>query len=121
MRLEATEFLRRFLQHVLPSGFQKVRHYGYLVSVRQGRKSASAVGRTGGKDSATVHCRALFHASLPSRLLKTWVAVPSEHTYPTPETVLSGALLCGGDSPEVQLTRCRASVRKLALTTDAHT
>jgi hypothetical protein len=30
MRLEATEFLRRFLQHVLPSGFQKVRHYGYL-------------------------------------------------------------------------------------------
>jgi hypothetical protein len=30
MRLEATEFLRRFLQHVLPCGFQKVRHYGYL-------------------------------------------------------------------------------------------
>jgi hypothetical protein len=30
MRLEATEFLRRFLQHVLPRGFQKVRHYGYL-------------------------------------------------------------------------------------------
>jgi hypothetical protein len=29
-RLEATEFLRRFLQHVLPRGFQKVRHYGYL-------------------------------------------------------------------------------------------
>jgi hypothetical protein len=30
MRLEATEFLRRFLQHVLPPGFQKVRHYGFL-------------------------------------------------------------------------------------------
>jgi hypothetical protein len=30
MRLDATEFLRRFLQHVLPSGFQKVRHYGFL-------------------------------------------------------------------------------------------
>jgi hypothetical protein len=30
MRLEADEFLRRFLQHVLPRGFQKVRHYGYL-------------------------------------------------------------------------------------------
>jgi hypothetical protein len=30
MRLEATEFLRRFLQHVLPTGFQKVRHFGYL-------------------------------------------------------------------------------------------
>jgi Putative transposase len=29
MTLEATEFLRRFLQHVLPSGFQKVRSYGF--------------------------------------------------------------------------------------------
>lgn len=24
------EFIRRFLQHVLPNGFQKVRHYGFL-------------------------------------------------------------------------------------------
>jgi Putative transposase/Transposase zinc-binding domain len=30
MTLEAMEFLRRFLQHVLPAGFQKVRHYGFL-------------------------------------------------------------------------------------------
>ena len=30
MTLEASEFLRRFLQHVLPRGFQKVRHYGFL-------------------------------------------------------------------------------------------
>ena len=30
MELDAFEFLRRFLQHVLPSGFQKVRHYGFL-------------------------------------------------------------------------------------------
>ena len=30
MTLDAKEFLRRFLQHVLPSGFQKVRHYGFL-------------------------------------------------------------------------------------------
>jgi hypothetical protein len=29
-RLDAFEFLRRFLQHVLPSGFMKVRHYGFL-------------------------------------------------------------------------------------------
>ena len=26
----ASEFVRRFLQHVLPTGFQKVRHYGFL-------------------------------------------------------------------------------------------
>jgi hypothetical protein len=30
MTVDALEFLRRFLQHVLPSGFPKVRHYGFL-------------------------------------------------------------------------------------------
>jgi hypothetical protein len=30
MTVEAHEFLRRFLQHVLPRGFPKVRHYGFL-------------------------------------------------------------------------------------------
>lgn len=30
MTVEAFEFIRRFLQHVLPKGFQKVRHYGFL-------------------------------------------------------------------------------------------
>ncbi len=29
-RLGAFEFMRRFLQHVLPRGFTKVRHYGFL-------------------------------------------------------------------------------------------
>jgi hypothetical protein len=28
--LEPMEFIRRFLQHVLPEGFMKVRHYGFL-------------------------------------------------------------------------------------------
>jgi len=30
MTLPALEFMRRFLQHVLPRGFQKVRYYGFL-------------------------------------------------------------------------------------------
>lgn len=30
MVLAAAEFIRRFLQHVLPPGFMKVRHYGFL-------------------------------------------------------------------------------------------
>ena len=30
MTLEAMEFIRRFLQHVLPTGFMKVRYYGVL-------------------------------------------------------------------------------------------
>jgi hypothetical protein len=32
MTLDADEFLRRFVQHVLPSGFVKVRHYGLLAN-----------------------------------------------------------------------------------------
>jgi hypothetical protein len=36
MTLEAVEFLRRFLLHVLPKGFQRLRHYGFLANgVRQ--------------------------------------------------------------------------------------
>jgi len=30
MQLDASEFIRRFLQHVLPRGFMKIRHYGFL-------------------------------------------------------------------------------------------
>jgi putative transposase/transposase-like zinc-binding protein len=30
MALEAVEFIRRFLQHVVPSGFVRIRHYGLL-------------------------------------------------------------------------------------------
>ena len=30
VRLKAVEFIRRFLHHLLPSGFQKVRHYGFF-------------------------------------------------------------------------------------------
>jgi hypothetical protein len=32
MTLAAAEFLRRFVQHVLPKGFVKVRHYGLLAN-----------------------------------------------------------------------------------------
>ena len=32
MSLEAVEFIRRFLLHVLPSGFVKIRHFGFLAN-----------------------------------------------------------------------------------------
>ncbi len=36
MTLKAIEFIRRFLLHVLPSGFVRIRHYGFLANrVRQ--------------------------------------------------------------------------------------
>ena len=32
MTLAATEFLRRFFLHVLPRGFVRIRHYGFLAN-----------------------------------------------------------------------------------------
>ena len=32
MRLETGEFIRRFLSHVLPSGFHRIRHYGLFAN-----------------------------------------------------------------------------------------
>jgi hypothetical protein len=32
MTLQATEFIRRFLLHILPSGFVKIRYYGFLAN-----------------------------------------------------------------------------------------
>ena len=49
MRLEATEFIRRFLLHVLPPGFVKIRHFGFLAN----RKRRQALDL----------CRAHLHAT----------------------------------------------------------
>jgi hypothetical protein len=40
MTLAAEEFIRRFLMHVLPKGFQRIRHYGFLANCCRGRKLA---------------------------------------------------------------------------------
>ena len=40
MTLAAEEFIRRFLLHVLPDGFHRIRHYGYLANGHRGAKLA---------------------------------------------------------------------------------
>jgi hypothetical protein len=40
MELPATEFLRRFLLHVVPRGFRRVRHYGLLANCRRAQTLA---------------------------------------------------------------------------------
>jgi len=37
MRLTNEEFLRRFLQHVLPKGFPRIRYFGWLANRRRGQ------------------------------------------------------------------------------------
>lgn len=51
MRLATQEFVRRFLLHVLPSGFQRIRHYGLLANHHRALKLA--------------HCRQLLQAPTP--------------------------------------------------------
>ncbi len=51
MTLTADEFIRRFLLHVLPKGFHRIRHYGLLAS--------------GNRRSNLAHARALLAVALP--------------------------------------------------------
>jgi hypothetical protein len=64
--LEATEFLRRFLQHVLPSGFVRIRHYGFLANRHRQEKVAL--------------CRALLGVTSTPEALTPGIAVPPEGT-----------------------------------------
>lgn len=41
-RLDGTEFVRRFLLHVLPTGIKRIRHYGVLASACKARKLNAA-------------------------------------------------------------------------------
>jgi Putative transposase len=42
LRLPAAEFIDRFLKHVLPTGFKRIRHYGLLAPKRKARRLAPA-------------------------------------------------------------------------------
>lgn len=52
--LEPVEFCRRFLQHVLPHGFRKIRHYGLLSGSHAKTRLAVARRVLGGANSETV-------------------------------------------------------------------
>ncbi len=51
MKLDAVEFIRRFLLHALPAGFVKIRHFGLLAN--RNRRQALAL------------CRSHLHATTP--------------------------------------------------------
>ena len=42
MTLDYDEFIRRFLLHVIPSGFKRIRHYGFLASGQRTKALAAA-------------------------------------------------------------------------------
>jgi hypothetical protein len=88
--LSSGEFIRRFLLHVLPGGFHRIRHYGLLANAR--RKANLATAREllhqpapkvqldsseapSGADHAppTFRCR---HCGAPMLILETFARVP---------------------------------------------
>lgn len=47
MTLDAGEFIRRFLLHVLPDGFRRIRHFGFLANAHRTAKLATIRGLLG--------------------------------------------------------------------------
>ena len=91
MSLSTDEFMRRFLLHVLPNGFHRIRHYGLLANA--GRKNHIATARELLDPPATVSpvdpkaaaalsssprptfvCR---HCGAPMLIIETFARVPS--------------------------------------------
>jgi hypothetical protein len=42
VRMEADEFIGRFMQHILPKGFKRIRHYGLIGPARKAANLAAA-------------------------------------------------------------------------------
>jgi hypothetical protein len=89
MSLSSAEFMRRFLLHVLPGGFHRIRHYGLLANAR--RKSnlatartllhqpAPAVAHSSEAPTGTGHAQPTFrcrHCGAPMLILGTLARVP---------------------------------------------
>jgi len=54
MRLHRHEFIRRFLMHVLPKGFHRIRHYGLFANANRAENIATARALLG---SRALACR----------------------------------------------------------------
>ena len=53
MRLTTSEFIRRFLIHVLPDGFHRIRHYGLLASAKR-KTNIATIRILLGSDAAAI-------------------------------------------------------------------
>ena len=99
MTLGAHEFIRRFLLHVLPDGFQRIRHYGFLANGH--RKAKLAV------------IRHLLNAVKPEPTAAG--SPPDEPAATAPDTTPS-CPCCGG---RMRITEIVANPRRRALRFDS--
>jgi hypothetical protein len=78
MTLAPDEFIRRFLLHVLPKGFHRIRHYGLLASAARRANIARARELLGAPEPPTA----------PDTITKATATAPTDHRPPCP--------CCGG-------------------------
>jgi hypothetical protein len=89
MSLSSAEFMRRFLLHVLPGGFHRIRHYGLLANARRKcnlatartllHQPAPAVAHCSEAPTGTGHAQPTFrcrHCGAPMLILETLARVP---------------------------------------------
>lgn len=69
MGLDAYEFIRRFLSHVLPTGFMRIRHYGILANRTKREKLAQA--------RIALHHQPAHAAPAPESVEAFWLRVAS--------------------------------------------
>jgi hypothetical protein len=82
MTLGADEFLRRFVQHVLPRSFVKIRHYGLLAN--------------GQREARLALCRRLLLVENVVAEVPSTDAAPSEETLPIEPAPRRRCSQCGG-------------------------
>jgi hypothetical protein len=63
MTLATHEFIRRFLMHVLPSGFHRIRYYGLLASGQRAENIAHA------RELHCGHLKTLYSSRIGSPVL----------------------------------------------------
>jgi hypothetical protein len=89
MTLTTGEFMRRFLLHVLPSGFHRIRHYGLLANAHRQNNIATArtlrhqplpeapaspsQAHSAGSAQPTFVCR---HCGAPMIIIETFARAP---------------------------------------------
>jgi Putative transposase/Transposase zinc-binding domain len=68
LRIDAVDFLARFVQHVLPSGFKRVRHYGLLAPAAKAQALAACRRYFGIEESSSTAASPVTVATFVARL-----------------------------------------------------
>ena len=110
MTLDADEFIRRFLLHVLPRGFMRLRHYGFLANrhkARTLRRCRELLGQPAEppprrpQECGAVDARG--HGDRPHAMSALWRQ--ATHTAPSAPSVYTRC------QPRRLLWRCRSTTR----------